>query len=291
VFCYDIRISNDEVGRMTRKGIPFSKINGSGNDFLLIDDRGEAMRGIDRPAFVSKVCDRSRSIGADGVIIIEPSRRADFRWDFYNADGSRAEMCGNGGRCAARFAATRRIAGREMSFETLAGILHASVRGRRVKLQMTRPRGLAVDRSLTMEGKRFSYSFLDTGVPHAVLFVPDVSRVDVPGIGRGIRRHRAFAPRGTNVDFAQPAGGSLLVRTYERGVEGETLACGTGAVAGAILAAVHGIAEPPVTVRTSGGETLVIHFDPKKKDFGDVFLEGDTSWSCDGKIFEEAYSY
>jgi diaminopimelate epimerase len=264
---------------MTRKGIPFSKLNGSGNDFLLIDDRGDAMRGIDRPSFVAKVCDRSRSIGADGVIVIEPSRRADFRWDFYNADGSRAEMCGNGGRCAARFAATRRITGREMSFETLAGILRASVRGRRVKLQMTRPRGLAVDRSLTLAGKKISYSFLDTGVPHAVLFVPDVARTDVAGVGRGIRRHRAFAPRGTNVNFVQPVGDALLVRTYERGV------------ASAILAAVRGLAAPPVTVRTSGGETLIIHFDPKRIDFGEVFLEGDTSWSCDGKIFEEAYRY
>jgi len=115
--------------------------------------------------------------------------------------------------------------------------------------------------------------------------------VDVTGIGRGIRRHKAFSPRGTNVDFVQAEDGVLRVRTYERGVEGETLACGTGAVAGAILAAARGLAEPPVTVRTSGGETLVIHFDPKRKDFGEVFLEGDTSWSCDGKIFEEAYRY
>jgi len=276
---------------MTRKGIPFSKLNGSGNDFLLIDDRRDAMRGIDRPSFVAKVCDRSRSIGADGVIIIEPSRRADFRWDFYNADGSSAEMCGNGGRCAARFAATRRIAGREMSFETIAGILHASVRGRRVKLQLMRPRGLAVDRSLTLAGRKHFYSFLETGVPHAVLFVPDVSRTDVAGIGRGIRRHKAFAPRGTNVNFVQPTGDSLLVRTYERGVEGETLACGTGAVASAILAGIRGLATPPVTVRTSGGEKLVIHFNPKRIDFGEVFLEGDTSWPCDGKIFEEAYRY
>lgn len=276
---------------MTRKGIPFSKLNGSGNDFLLIDNRRDVMRGVDRPSFAGKVCDRSRSIGADGVILIEPSRRADFRWDFYNADGSRAEMCGNGGRCVARFAATRRIAGREMAFETLAGILHASVRGRRVKLQMTRPRGLAVDRTLTLGGKKFSYSFLDTGVPHAVLFVPDVSRVDVAGIGRGIRRHRTFAPRGTNVNFVQPVDGALWVRTYERGVEAETLACGTGAVAGAILAKVRGLSAPPVSVRTSGGEILIIHFDPDRKDFGQVFLEGDTSWSCDGKIFEEAYRY
>ncbi|GAB4229011.1 MAG: diaminopimelate epimerase [Deltaproteobacteria bacterium] len=276
---------------MGRKAIPFSKMNGSGNDFLLIDNRGGAMRGIDRPSFASKVCDRSRSIGADGVILIEASRRADFRWDFYNADGSRAEMCGNGGRCAARFAADRGIAGRDMAFETIAGILHAAVRGRTVKLQMTRPKGLAVDRTLTLGGKRFTYSFLDTGVPHAVLLVPDVSKTDVAGTGRGIRRHRVFAPRGTNVDFVQESDGGLLVRTYERGVEGETLACGTGAVASAILAALHGLVRPPVRVRTTGGETLTIHFDPGRKDFGEVFLEGDTSWSCDGSILEEAYRY
>ena len=276
---------------MTRKGIPFSKLNGSGNDFLLIDNRDGAMGGIDRTAFAAKVCDRSRSIGADGLILIEPSRKADFRWDFYNADGSRAEMCGNGGRCAARFAVSRRIAGAELSFETTAGTIHAAVRGRRVKLQMTRPTGLAVDRTLTLRGKRHTYSFLDTGVPHAVLFVPDVSKADVTGVGRGIRMHRAFAPRGTNVDFAQFLGGELWVRTYERGVEAETLACGTGAVASAILASVHGLADPPVPVRTRGGEKLTIHFDPERKDFGEVCLEGDTSWTCDGLILEEAYRY
>ena len=276
---------------MTRKGIPFSKLNGSGNDFLLIDNRGGVMDGIDRPAFVARVCDRSRSVGADGVILIETSRKADFRWDFYNADGSRAEMCGNGGRCAARFAAARRIAGRELSFETIAGVVHATVRGRGVKLQMTRPAGLAVDRSLALRGKKYTYSFLNTGVPHAVLFVPDVSKADVTGVGRGIRTHRTFAPRGTNVNFAQLREGVLWVRTYERGVEAETLACGTGAVASGILAAVHGLAAPPVAVRTSGGDRLTIHFEPMRKNFGEVYLEGDTSWSCDGWILEEAYRY
>ncbi len=276
---------------MTTEGIPFSKLNGSGNDFLLIDARDGALEGIDRPVFASRVCDRTRSVGADGLIVIEASRAADFRWDFYNADGSRAEMCGNGGRCAARFAAARKIAGPEMSFETLAGTIRASVSGRRVKLQMTRPSGLAVDRTLSLGGESLVYSFLDTGVPHAVLFVPDVARVDVAGIGRGIRRHEAFAPRGTNVNFAQGGDGELLVRTYERGVEGETLACGTGAVASAILATVRGIASPPVTVRTSGGEVLKVYFDAGKEGFGEVYLEGDTSWTFDGRLFEEAYRY
>ena len=276
---------------MKRGGIPFSKLNGSGNDFLLIDNRDGVMEGIDRPAFAAKVCDRARSVGADGLILVEASKKADFRWDFYNADGSRAEMCGNGGRCVARFAFSRKIAGARMSFETLAGIIHASVSGRCVKLQLTRPKESASGRSLTLAGKKYAYSFINTGVPHAVFFVPDVMKTDVATIGRGIRRHKVFAPKGTNVNFAQFKEGVLRVRTYERGVEGETLACGTGAVASALMAAAKGMAAPPITVKTSGGEILKVHFDSAAKDFGRVFLEGDTCWVFDGRLFEEAYSY
>jgi diaminopimelate epimerase len=273
------------------KGIPFSKLNGSGNDFLLIDNRRGVLRGIDLARFAGKVCDRSRSIGADGVILIEKSRRADFRWQFFNADGSRAEMCGNGGRCAARFAVERKIARPVLSFETEAGLIRADVQGARVKLQMTAPHGLALSKSLTLRGKKITYSFLNTGVPHAVLFVNDLERIDLAGTGRGIRTHRAFAPRGTNVNFVQVKSGAVGVRTYERGVEGETLACGTGAVASGILSCLHGFVRPPVAVRTRGGEALTIHFDAEKKGFGEVYLEGDTSWSCDGKIFREAHRY
>jgi diaminopimelate epimerase len=273
------------------KKIPFSKLNGSGNDFLLIDNRRGILRGVDLPAFVEKVCDRSRSIGADGVIFIENSRRTDFRWRFYNADGSRAEMCGNGGRCAARFAVERGIARRTLGFETDAGLVRAEVKGRTVKLQMTPPHGLALAKSLTLGGRKITYSFLDTGVPHAVLFVPDLEKIDLMGTGRGIRTHRVFAPRGTNVDFVRVKDGTVWVRTYERGVEGETLACGTGAVAAGILSAVHGTVRPPVPVHTRGGEILTIHFDPDQEGFGEVYLEGGTSWSCDGVIFQEAYRY
>jgi diaminopimelate epimerase len=274
-----------------KKGIPFSKLNGSGNDFLLVDNRNGAMKRIDLPAFAGKVCDRFRSIGADGMIFLERSRGADFRWNFFNADGSVAEMCGNGARCAARYAFERRIAGRSMVFETLAGLIHANVSGRRVKIRMPAPGGLAIDRTLTLHGRKLRYSFLDTGVPHVVLFVPGIEKVDLIGVGRGIRKHRAFAPRGTNVNFAQVRNGKVWVRTYERGVEGETLSCGTGAVACGILSAVHGFVRPPVTVRTRGGEELLIHFDPEKEGVDEVYLEGDTSWSCDGVITEEAYRY
>lgn len=277
--------------RNVKKGIPFSKMNGSGNDFLVVDNRNGVMKGTDLREFAAKVCDRSRSIGADGMIFLERSRRADFRWNFFNADGSMAEMCGNGGRCAARYASERRIAGRSMVFETLAGLIRAEVSGRCVKLQMTPPRGLAMDRTLTLWGKKMRYSFLNTGVPHAVLFVPGIDTVDLAGVGRGIRTHRAFAPQGTNVNFAHVRDGVVRVRTYERGVEGETLACGTGAVACGILSALHGFLRPPVTIHTRGGEKLIIHFDLAEKGFGEVYLEGDTSWSCDGVITEEAYRY
>ncbi len=274
-----------------KKGIPFSKLNGSGNDFLLVDNRNGIMKRIDLPKFAGKVCDRSRSVGADGIIFLERSRRADFRWKFFNADGSVAEMCGNGGRCAARYAAERGIAGRSMVFETLAGLIRADVSGRRVKLQMTSPGGLALERTLTLHGKKIRYSFLDTGVPHVVLFVSGIEKIDIAGVGRGIRMHRAFAPQGTNVNFAQVRNGVVSVRTYERGVEGETLACGTGAVACAILSAARGLVRPPVSVRTRGGGELLVHFDGEEREFGEVYLEGDTSWSCDGVLTEEAYRY
>jgi len=271
--------------------IPFSKLNGSGNDFLLVDNRDDVMNGADFPEFVRKVCDRQRSIGADGMIFLERDRSVDFRWRFHNADGSAAEMCGNGGRCAARFAVRRGIAGTRMSFRTGAGIVRAEVAGRRVKLQMTSPRGLVLDRTLTLAGRRIRYSFVDTGVPHAVLFVSDLEAIDLAGTGRGIRNHRQFSPRGTNVNFARVKDGEVWIRTYERGVEGETLACGTGAVACGILAAARGDAAPPVTVHTRGGDPLTIHFDAKRKGLGEVYLEGDTLWSCDGVITAEAYAY
>jgi len=200
-------------------------------------------------------------------------------------------MCGNGGRCAARFAVERKIANRALGFETDAGLIRAEVRGRTVKLQMTRPHGLALSKSLTLGGRKVEYSFLNTGVPHAVLFVPDLEKIDLAGTGRGIRTHRVFAPRGTNVNFVRVKDGVLWIRTYERGVEGETLACGTGAVAAGLLSAAHGFVRPPVSVRTRGGEVLTVHFDPGKKGFGVVYLEGDTSWSCDGVILKEAYRY
>jgi len=270
--------------------IPFSKMSGSGNDFILIDNRAKILDPDRLGDFVPRVCAPKVSVGADGVILIEGSPKADFRWRFFNSDGSEAEMCGNGGRCAARFAVLRGIAREKLSFETLAGTIEAEVRGRRVKLQMVKPFGLELDLAVPVDGETRSLHFLNTGVPHAVYFVPEAAKVSVKDLGRKIRFHPRFQPAGTNANFVQPVDRkNIKVRTYERGVEDETLACGTGAVASALIAGAKGYVDSPVAVETSGGEILNIHFQKNEGGFARVFLEGDTRLVYEGDLWEEAY--
>ncbi len=269
--------------------IPFMKMSGSGNDFILIDHRRAVLRMDEMKDFVRKVCRRRTSVGADGLILIEPSEKADFKWQFFNADGSEAEMCGNGGRCAARFAYLKGIAGSTLSFETVAGILSAQVDGRRVKLELTKPHGLKLDEGVIVEGKSLSLSNINTGVPHTVHFVDDVEMWDVVQKGRAIRNHPHFAPGGTNVDFVKLEKDSrLTVRTYERGVEDETLACGTGVVASSLIAAFKGLVRSPVSVKTRGGEVLRVHFDIEGEEVKKVFYEGDVHIIYEAEMWEEA---
>lgn len=270
--------------------IPFFKMNGSGNDFILIDNRQKILDADHFGDFVPRVCARKVSVGADGLILIEPSDRAHFRWRFFNADGSEAEMCGNGGRCAARFAVINGIAPEKLSFETLAGIIEAEVAGKRVKLLMVKPFDLQLELRVKIDGQEHSLHFINTGVPHAVRIVEEVGKVDLRELGRKIRYHAQFQPAGTNANFVQwVSRGTLKVRTYERGVEDETLACGTGAVASALIAAAKGLADSPVAVETTGGEVLHIHFQKKAGGFDRVFLEGDTKVVYEGNLWEEAY--
>lgn len=268
--------------------VAFYKMSGSGNDFVVIDNRSGAVNAESSPDFVRRVCRRRLSVGADGVIFVEPSQVADFKWRFYNADGSLAEMCGNGARCAARFAYLNKISGRQLAFETMAGIISAQVIHRRVRLKMTEPSSLRYDLPVALEGKTWSVCSVNTGVPHAVLLVDDVTQADVLGIGRQIRYHAAFAPAGTNVNFvAVNRDRSLAIRTYERGVEDETLACGTGAVAAALVAAGKVGLTSPVTVRPRGG-TLNIHFTADGETFASVYLEGDARVVYTGRLGPEA---
>jgi diaminopimelate epimerase len=272
------------------KPITFSKMTGSGNDFIVIDNRNQSMDGIDLTHFITTVCRRKMSVGADGLILIESSEKADFRWRFYNSDGSRAEMCGNGARCAARYAVVNGIAGRNLSFETDAGIVSGEVQAERAKVKMPEPADLRLDVTIALADRSVSASSINTGVPHVVIMQDRVEDVDVCGIGRAIRHHEAFAPAGTNVNFICLKGtGRLAIRTYERGVEDETLACGTGSIASALVASKKLNWTSPIDLATRGGETLTIHFNRSKGGFSNVYLEGDARIIYTAQLQEEAW--
>jgi len=290
---------NNNVNDLTpMAGLGFTKMTGTGNDFILLDNREDKIPQQIMSLLARALCRRGRSVGADGLICLQPSARVDsklgrvdFRWDFFNADGSSAEMCGNGGRCAARFARDTGLAGPEMVFDTLAGAIRAWVQGGTVKLEMTPPTGAYQGLALEAEGATVSLDGVNTGVPHAVLMVEDIKSAPVRELGRVLRFHEHFAPAGSNVNFAQPVGGELVVRTYERGVEDETLACGTGAVASALVAGARGLLEPPVTVRVASGEKLMVHFTAGEAGPGEVFLEGPASYVYEGRLSPEAWAW
>jgi len=276
---------------MTDRPIPFVKMTGSGNDFILIDNRAGVIDPNNAAPWVRAVCRRSLSVGADGVILLrdDPTGEADFAWRFFNSDGSEPEMCGNGGRCAARFAADLGLAGRELSFRTNAGVIRAWVLDGEVRVQLTEPTDYRAQVRLDLFGDPCEAAYLDTGVPHVVLEVADVEQVDVFQVGRLARYDPSFAPRGANVNFVQVLGpDEVAIRTYERGVEDETLACGTGCVAAAIALTRARRVKPPVRLRTRGGEVLTVDFDPA----GPVMrptLQGPVRYVAQGTIHPEAW--
>ncbi len=272
------------------RNIPFAKMSGSGNDFVIIDNRKDLVPRRKMPAFVKAVCRRGLSVGADGVIFIQKSRAADFRWHYFNADGGEADMCGNGSRCAARFALMRKIAPKRMAFETLAGLIHADVGAKSVTVELPLPTGLRLNFAVDLGVKLFGAHFLNTGVPHTVVFVDDLETVDVHNTGQAIRYHRMFAPGGTNANFVKIDGPrKLTIRTYERGVEGETLACGTGAVAAAVLAGLLGKVTSPVTLKTRGGPPLSVSFTLEEQRVTSVTLTGEARLVYEGALTPEAF--
>jgi diaminopimelate epimerase len=281
---------NRHYGREAGTLIEFFKMSGSGNDFILIDNRDGGLAVPDVVPFVKTLCERKGSVGADGLIIIENSARVNFRWRFFNADGSEVEMCGNGGRCAARYALLKGIAPEKMSFETGAGIIDAVVKGEVVKLRLTDPQNPALDYALQSTAGSLTASSINTGVPHVVCFVDDLEHFDVFNTGRMIRYHEHYQPAGTNANFVKAVDGhTIKVRTYERGVEDETLACGTGSVASALIASLKGKVSSPVDVLVQSGETLRIYFEVTKSGFENVYLEGGAKVVYQGVLWEEAY--
>lgn len=266
--------------------VDFMKINGAGNDFVLMDNRkGNLSLTTEQ---IIRLCHRQKGIGADGLILLENSKsgQADFAWGFYNSDGSEAEMCGNGSRCFARFIQTLvPDIGPTVSFETISGIIHAEFQGDLVKVELTQPHSLSLSIHLSWEDQTGEVHFLNTGVPHAVYFVNDIESVPVNKWGAALRYHPYFSPKGTNVNFAQRMpDGTIRVRTYERGVEGETLACGTGVTASALISAAIFHLESPVKILTRGGDFLQVGFVRKEDDFKEVTLTGPAEISFRGQV-------
>jgi diaminopimelate epimerase len=256
--------------------LPFTKMAGAGNDFVVIDHR---VPRIPNPSdFTRRVCTRRLSVGADGLILIETSPRATFRMRYFNADGSLGELCGNGTRCAARFAFVNVIAPRRMTIETDAGIVGAEIGDRgEVTLSLPSPHGFRPDVPLVIGANTIHGSFITVGVPHYVTFLrDDLWSQNIEPLGRAIRMHRDLQPAGANANFVvvrDPH--SIEVRTYERGVEAETLACGSGVVASVSTSALFGRVESPVSVLTRSGITLEVSFELSGGQIDNVHLKGD----------------
>lgn len=256
--------------------VPFIKMSGSGNDFVVIDNRFGVLPDNAIAPFTQMICRRRLSLGADGVVLIEqpdPGADVDFRFHYVNADGTDGEMCGNGAMCGARFAVLTGIARNECRFQTDSGVVDAAVgcdpSDPSVTIGMTDPGPITHGIDISAEGIDATYSFIQVGVPHAVTFVPDPDDflIEAGGpsfntYGRAVRLDPAFAPAGTNVNVVGLRGrNTIRMRTYERGVEDETLACGTGSIATAVIATSLGYVEPPVSILVTSGRTLVVDFD------------------------------
>ena len=268
------------------KTIPFVKMSGAGNDFIIVED----LPSGDVRALAQKVCHRTDGIGADGLMIAGPSTKADFRMRIINADGSEAEMCGNGARCMAAYLFARKnIKKPSLTMETLAGIIQAKKKGHLISVGLSNPHDYRPSVDVPIGSRTLKLSFINTGVPHAVCFVEGLAAIDVAAIGRTIRYHEKFAPQGTNVNFIELLGDDLVaIRTYERGVEAETRACGTGSVAAAIVA--HLKLNPQaasaktaaMNVKTASGEVLKITFDLAHKKVSNVWLTGSANVIAQG---------
>jgi diaminopimelate epimerase len=250
----------------------------------MVDNRvGDLQLGSDQ---IAKICDRHRGVGADGVLVLERATNgADFRMRYYNADGGEAEMCGNGARCFARYAS--RVAGprEKLSFETPAGVIGATLQGELVRLEMSEPRDLRLGVTVQLPNRPVAAHFVNSGVPHVVVPVDDLENADVRGVGSAIRRHDLFAPKGANVNFLKERGERhIAIRTYERGVEDETLACGTGVVASALIFAALKNVNGPIGVLVRGGNELQVGFDKAGDQFRNVTLTGPADFVFEGTI-------
>ncbi len=266
--------------------IEFTKMHGAGNDFVMIENLNGQIE-LTREQ-VARLCDRRFGIGSDGLILLNPPANDQVQATmlYYNADGGRVDMCGNGARCFTFFALQNKIGSEsEVSFMTDAGPMKATVEGDQFTINMTPVKDLRRDQTLATDNNEYAYDFMNTGVEHFVTFVEDVSKVEIREEGSAIRYHEAFAPKGTNANFAEFTDeGPIKVRTYERGVEDETLACGTGVTAVAIIACLKGLATQPVSVLVAGGDTLKVTFEENGDSLENVTLTGPAKVAYKGQV-------
>ncbi len=273
----------------TRQAVPIHKMQGCGNDFVFIDNRTLKLPVSSMAEWAKKVCRRAFGVGADGLVFLEdaPEASLDYRWHFYNADGSRAEMCGNASRCAGLLAVKLGLAGPSHTFGTDAGPIRAEVVDAAhdiVKVQLTPPTGLELNKAISMPDGDGVIHFVNTGVPHAVFLHADAASLNVKSLGAHVRYHPLFAPAGTNANFVTVLDAEHIhLRTYERGVEDETYACGTGAAAGVVITHALGLTGPSVSVRSSGGEILGISLED-----GGIFLQGTARNVYSGEMYPGA---
>ena len=250
--------------------ISFAKYEGAGNDFILIDDRDPHFPSDDK-TLIRRLCHRRFGIGADGLILLQEDPGADFRMRIFNSDGSEAEGCGNGLRCLMQFIADLNLPKQPYRIAVMNRILNADYRENGIGVEMGEMLSLRLHQNI--DG--MDIHFVDSGVPHAVWFVPDVDKIPLEMLGPSLRYHPCFAPKGANVNIAAlQKDGSVRVRTYERGVEGETLACGTGATAVAFIGVQLFHWKSPVKIRFKGGDL-------------DIYI-GPSIWMVGGarKVFE-----
>ena len=264
----------------------FWKMNGAGNDFVMLDNRDLSLSLSTEQ--IARLCDRHRGVGADGLLLVEPAQTGgDFRMRYYNPDGGEAEMCGNGARCYGRFVNfLHEDKLTSIRFETLAGMISAEFEGGQVRINMSAPFDLKLSQQLDVAGDKLTVHSVNTGVPHAVVFVDDLNHAEVLRLGAGLRYHEAFKPKGTNANFAKVlAPDSIAIRTYERGVEGETLACGTGMVACALIHHELTGAPSPISVLVKGGDTLRIGFEETAPhQYTNVTLFGPADFAFSGEV-------
>jgi diaminopimelate epimerase len=277
------------------KKLKFAKFQAAGNDFVIINNFDLKIKPKLYSTLAKKICQPKFAVGADGFLIIEPPTRkdCDFKMVYYNSDGSFATMCGNGARCIAYYAYQLELCEDVANFETAAGIINCEIRLRgNVKIKLPDPKDFRSEIVVNLnDGRKLKVDFINTGVPHTVIFVDDIEKVDVYNLGKEIRFHKIFSPEGTNVDFVQVKDEhTIYIRTYERGVENETLSCGTGVLASAIISAVKNFTKPQIKCHTRSGEVLFVGF--KKNSIedmispvSDLYLEGKVYHVFDGEFY------